>query len=246
MADQTRIEAIGNTTDIVQCFHLGCETFGKQTRDGIWDSMNPAWDTPDGKARGAERMVQRWSSITKDRNGDPNTIFLKATLPDPEREGERIMAGMAIWVQASVVEGYGEAPVEDFSKAMDLESIYPGNTKEQLYLCQLDRGFHRRRVEVVKEKATASPPAVMVLDCCTVSPAFQRRGIAAQLVQWGLDEAQRRGRLECLTEASSMGRTVYAKLGFIAEEPEIDYGVDAEFADRNRPSNLFMRIQSPA
>lgn len=81
----------------------------------------------------------------------------------------------------------------------------------------------------------------MALDMCAVDPVYQRKGIARELVQWGLDEARRRGGLEAITEASSMGRHVYEKMGFQAEGPDIEYAVDSEFESRKRPSNIFMR-----
>ncbi|CAM1502336.1 Fc.00g043200.m01.CDS01 [Cosmosporella sp. VM-42] len=239
-----RIELANEAADIERGFESICNTFGHQTHDGIWEAMNPGWNTPNGKAAGTARMVDRWRSTTTDRNGKPNTIFLKATLPNPQQERQRVIAGMAIWVQASVVDGYGEAPVEDFSKIVDLETLYPENEAEQRYLRQLDYSLHKRRIEVVKKKATEDPPAVMVLDLCVVEPAFQRRGIAKGLVQWGLDEAKQRGGLEAITEASSMGRHVYLGLGFVQEGPELEYLVDDEFAHRDRPSNIFMRTGS--
>ncbi|KAJ5670176.1 uncharacterized protein N7477_005539 [Penicillium maclennaniae] len=124
---------------------------------------------------------------------------------------------------------------------MDLEALYPGNEPEQRYLCQVMASLHRRRIEIIKEKATAVPPAVMVLDMCAVDPSYQRKGIARALVQWGLDEARRRDNLEAITEASSMGRHVYEKMGFQAEGPDIEYFVDDDFECRKGPPNVFMR-----
>ena len=241
-----RIELI-EANDFGQGFDCICESFGRQTNDGIWTAMNPGWDTVAGKARSVGLLAERWRSTTRDKEGRPNTVILKATLPDPRQPGgeARTVAGIAIWVQASAVPGYGDKPAEDLGKVMDLEAIYPGNEAEQRYACQLDHSLHRRRIELVKEKVTASPPAVMVLDMCAVHPAFQRRGLAKQLVQWGLDEAQARGGIEAITEASAMGRHVYEKLGFRQEGLEISYAVDIEFADRQRPSNIFMRTHGP-
>ncbi|KAK5102295.1 hypothetical protein LTR70_000080 [Exophiala xenobiotica] len=235
-----RIAAMESPKDVEQGHDVVCACFGQQTHDGIFFAMNPGWDTPQGRAAGAKRLVERWRSITKDRNGDPNTVFLKAVVPG--QDGEEQVVGIAIWVQASIVVGRGDAPM-DLSKTMDLEALYPGNKAEQRYACQLDASLHRRRGEVVKEKATASPPAIMVLDLCVVHPDFQRRGIAGGLVRWGLDEAQRRGCLECTTEASSMGRHVYTKLGFRQEGGEIEFEVDEEFRGRDTPSNIFMRTE---
>lgn len=236
-----QIELVTDAQDIVDGFDCICSTFGRQTHDGIWIAMNPGWDTPSGATQGAARMVDRWRAATRDRNGDANTMFLKATLP--REEGGRAIVGMAIWLQASAVDGHGDRPAEDLREVMDLESLYPGNPDEQRYLCQLDHSLHRRRIEVVKEKATHSPSSAMVLDLCVVDPAFQGRGIAKELVRWGLKEAERRGGLEAITEASSMGRHVYGKLGFQQDGPEIEYVVDAKFADRDTPSNIFMRTQ---
>ncbi|KAF4470404.1 acetyltransferase [Fusarium albosuccineum] len=234
-----RIEPVSSADDVIEAFTCISAAFGKQTRDGIWMAMNPGWDTPAGATACAKRLADRWASSTRNRDGDLNTNFVKATLPDAN--GKHIVVGLAIWQQASVVDGYGDVPQEDLRKAMDLEALYPGNEAEQRYITQLDRSLHKRRIEVIKEKATASPPAAMVMDLCVVDPAFQRRGIAQKLVQWGLDEAKRRGGLEAITEASSMGRNAYVKLGFKPEGGEVVYDVDPEFKDRDFPSNLFMR-----
>ncbi|KAF4983897.1 hypothetical protein FZEAL_773, partial [Fusarium zealandicum] len=234
-----RIEPMTSPDDVAAGFNCTVSTFGHQTQDGIWMAMNPGWDTASGSAAATKRFVDRWASATRDRNGDLNTIFLKATLPD-DASGRRVVAGFAIWQQVSMVEGHGDVPAEDLRKVMDLEALYPGDEAEQRFLVQADRSLHRRRIEVVKEKAAASPPAAMVLDLCVVDPAFQRRGVAQRLVRWGLDEAERRGGLEAITEASSMGRGAYVKMGF-RPEGEVVYDVDDEFRGRDLPSNLFMR-----
>ncbi|KAL8343092.1 hypothetical protein RB598_004442 [Gaeumannomyces tritici] len=246
--------------DVARCHHCAVEAFARQARDGIWCAFNPRWDTPDGEARGAARLAARWRAsqaeggAARDAQGRPHTVILKAVLP-AEREGEpETVAGMAIWVQASFVAGHGVAPVEDLGAAVDLEALYPGDAAEQRYLCQLEAALHRHRVELLREKAAAAaadpaglgPPATaaFVLDLCAVDPAYQRRGIARALVQWGLDEAERRGGIECITEASSMGRQVYLQMGFKQEGGEMVYAVD-EFKDRTLPSNIFLRTGPP-
>jgi len=238
-----RIALITNPADIGPAFTITATSLGHQVNDTIFTTLNPAWDTPAGNAAGAQRMIGRWHSITKDRNGDPNTVFLKAVVPASSGEDgaqtEQIV-GFAIWEQSSVVDGHGDPPVDDIGTVLDLEAMYPGNEAEQRYARQLDASLHRPRRTVVREKATASPPAVFVLDLCVVQPEFQRRGIAGELVRWGVEEAARRGGLECLTEASKMGRGVYARFGFV-QIGEIEYVVDEEFRERERPSNVFMR-----
>jgi GNAT superfamily N-acetyltransferase len=236
-----RIEPITTADDFARFFDISALTFGHQIHDGIWSVFNPGWDTPAGREAGILRLVERWGSITKDRNGDVNTVFLKAVVPRDDDSEEEDIAGVAIWVQASNVPGHGDRPATDLGKAMDLEALYPGNPIEQRYLRQLDASLHGRRVQLVSEIASTDSPAVMVLDLCTVDPAFQRRGIAKKLVQWGLDEARRRGGLEAATEASAMGRHVYGQLGFVQEGGEMEARVDEEFRGRSWPSNVFMR-----
>ncbi|KAL4750087.1 hypothetical protein BDW72DRAFT_213622 [Aspergillus terricola var. indicus] len=233
-----KVSPITSPTHFTPFFNISASAFGSQVHDGVWIAMNPGWDTPEGKESAISRLVERWSSITTDRNGNPNTVFLKATVTDAN--GKEVIAGVAIWVQASMVPGYGDIPVD-----IDAEAIYPGNPVEQRYVRQLDQSLHKRRVEVVKEIASSSSPAVMVLDLCVVDPAFQRQGVASKLVQWGLDEAKRRGELEAVLEASSMGRHVYRQLGFWQDGEECKYDVDEEFQDREQPSNIFMRTGRP-
>ncbi|KAL2853599.1 hypothetical protein BJX68DRAFT_265067 [Aspergillus pseudodeflectus] len=241
-ASAVRIEPITTAHDFARFFDITALTFGHQIHDGIWSAFNPGWDTPAGREAGIARLVGRWESTTTDREGRPNTVFLKAVVPGGSSgEGEEEIAGVAIWVQASNVPGYGDKPATDLGEAMDLEALYPDNPTEQRYLRQLDASLHGRRVALVSEIATTDSPALMVLDLCTVDPAFQRRGIARGLVQWGLDEAKRRGGLEAVTEASAMGRHVYGQLGFVQEGGEMEAKVDEEFRGRAWPSNVFMR-----
>jgi GNAT superfamily N-acetyltransferase len=228
-----RIETITNPEDFTGAFKAIANAFGHQTKDAVWIAFNPGWDTPEGAKAGAQRMADRFSSITKNRDGKPNTVFVKATIGDT-------IAGLAIWQQASVVDGFGDAP-SDLNEGGFLEKLYPGNETEQRFLTQADASLFGRRREIIKEKASASPPAVFVMDLCAVDPQFQRRGIARKLVQWGLDEAERRGNLECITEASTMGRLVYLQQGFKQEGEETVYKVDEEFKDRDLPSNVVLR-----
>lgn len=227
--------------DFDRFFEIGIACFAKQLNDGFWMTLHPGWDTEAGRAAAVSRLVERRKYTTKNRDGRLNTIFLKATVPSKEKPGKREIAGVAIWAQASNIEGYGDAPIPDLADAMDLNALFPGQEKEQRYARQFDRSFRKRRLEVINEiSLSASPPAAFVLDLCAVDPAFQRLGIATKLVEWGLREAEERGGLEAILEASTMGRHVYWKLGF-EQDGECVYVVDEEFQERNRPSNIFMR-----
>lgn len=241
-----RIELIEQADDIIEAFDCVCEAFGRQVEDGIWIAMNPGWNTQGGKSRGAARMVDRWRCTTTDSNGNPNTMFLKATLPDPQEAGRRNIVGFAIWTQASNLEGYGDPQIELLENSPDLKGIYPENQSERRYLSQVMSALHSRRREVVAELQASFPPSLFALDLCAVDPTHQGKGIAKQLVQWGLAEASRRGNLESVTEASSMGRHVYEKMGFRPEGVDMEYLVDDEFASRKRPANIFMRTRGNA
>ncbi|KAI1265874.1 acyl-CoA N-acyltransferase [Xylariaceae sp. FL1019] len=235
------IEVVNSPQDIAEAFTCLSEAFGRQAQDAIWMAFNPGWDTPEGRAKREETMIRRWEATTTDKFGKPNELFLKATLPDPKQPDRRVIAGFAIWVQASDVEGYGNKTAGDIRSVLNLEALYPGNESEQRFLEQMCNSLLKRRVEFVKQKATDDPPVIMALDLCGVDPAFQRRGIATRLVSWGLSEARRRGIRYCTTEGSSMGRHVYQQLGFEPDAEDIVYEVDDEFATRDMPPNRFMR-----
>ncbi|KAI1407034.1 hypothetical protein F5Y13DRAFT_175809 [Hypoxylon sp. FL1857] len=241
MDGELRIEVIDRPEDIEAGFDCAANAFGNQAHDTIWMGFYPEWNKtgPEGRTRAAGRLIKQFHNVTYDSDGNANTVFLKATLPDSQ--GQRIVVGMAIWLQLSMVEGRGNRPSDDLRSSLDLEMLYPNNEAEQRYICQLYRSLVKRRVEVTREKETSQPPAIFHLGSCSVDPTHQRKGIATKLVQWGLDEAKRRGGLEATTEASSMGRHVYQHLGFHGEGPDIEYHVDSEFLSRERPSNLFMR-----
>lgn len=205
--------------------------------------LHPRWDTPEGKAFHAALLAKRWQDTTLDAQGRPNTIFLKATVPDEGTTSRRRIVGVAIWAQLSLVPGHGSPPVTEYAITPDMGYA---SEREERFAKQLFAGLNAKRAEVLREKAGTDSPAAFSLDLCAVDTDFQRRGIAVRLVQWGLDEAERRGGLEAMTEASVMGRWVYAKMGF-KPVGEIDYGVEEELlGDRKLPSNLFMRTKPAA
>lgn len=239
--DDIVIAPVETEQDIRQANYCVSEAFGRQAKDAVWILMNPGWDTKDGQAGHAEGMIKRWKSGTFNKDGQPNKIYLKATVPDPENPGQRRVAGMAIWQQFSEVEGYGDKFTGDMAEA--LAKLDDTNRR---FADQMFKSLWKRRISYIKEvseqKDRSSPPAIFTLDLCAVDPAFQRRGIAGKLVQWGLDEAKRRGNLECTTEGSAMGRAVYRKLGFKDEgEGDIVFEVDDEFKDWDKPPNVFLR-----
>jgi GNAT superfamily N-acetyltransferase len=234
--DDVQVSLISDPKDLAGAFHTQYASFGVQTHDSIWLTINPRWDTPEGVAEGVGRLTARFNSITRNNAGEPNTLFVKATI-----DGQ--IAGFAIWQQASFVEGYGDPPTDDLGGKEEIEKLHPGNETEQRFTSQIFASLMKRRISYVHEKEKASPPATFVLDICSVDPKYQRRGIASKLVQFGLDEAKKRG-LEATTEASVMGRSVYEKLGFWGQGM-VGFEMDEEFKGRDKPPNVFMRTGGP-
>jgi aminocarboxymuconate-semialdehyde decarboxylase len=233
------ISPVETEKDLYQANHCISEAFGRQTKDAVWQAMNPGWDTEVGQALNAQSMIKRWKTTTTNKDGKPNTIFLKATVPDPDKQGERRVVGMAIWAQLSNVEGYGDKFTGDMSEALAGVSGADRRFAEQMFKC-----LWKRRIEYIREvsESDRNPAAIFVLDLCAVDPAFQRRGIAGKLVEVGLEEAKQRGNLECTTEGSAMGRAVYRKLGFKDEGlGDIVWEVEEEFQARDKPPNVFLR-----
>lgn len=233
------ISPVETEKDLYQANYCVSEAFGRQAKDAVWKLMNPGWDTEVGQALNAQNLIKRWKSITSNKDGKPHTIFLKATAPDPKKDGERRVVGLAIWTQLSYVEGYGDPFKGDMTEALgSLEDT------DKRFADQMFRSLWKRRIEYIQQVSESGrdPPAIFVLDLCAVDPAFQRRGIAGKLVQWGLEEAKQRGNLECTTEGSAMGRAVYKKLGFKDEGVgDIIFEVDDEFQSWDKPPNVFLR-----
>ncbi|KAF7680758.1 hypothetical protein GT037_002409 [Alternaria burnsii] len=228
--------------DFRQGQHCLSEAFGHQAKDAVWRLMTPGWDTDEGQTKHAQTLMKRWQSTTTNKDGQPNAIYLKATLPDPDKQGERRVVGMAIWKQLSFVEGYGDPFSSDMTAA-----LVDYDEKNQRFATQMFNSLWKRRIAYMHEveKSDRNPPAIFTLDICAVDPAYSRRGIATKLVEAGLAEAKKRGNLECTTEGSAMGRTVYKRLGFKDEGTgDIEWEVDEEFKAWDKPPNVFLRTAS--
>ncbi|ETN38256.1 uncharacterized protein HMPREF1541_06287 [Cyphellophora europaea CBS 101466] len=246
------VAPITSTSQLPDLFACAAAAFGSQTHDLIWTAFNPHWDTPTGLADGAARLATRWETAPRvthnphsDASNDRSVTILEARAPSPDGTGTAV-AGIAIWVQASLVPGWGEPPTgptfEARRAATGLEALYPHDEATQRWLAAVDAGLHAPRTAVLRAKAAESTPAAYVLDLCAVRPEWQGRGVGAALVAWGVSEAGRRGGLECLTEASVMGRRVYEKVGFRVVR-RIEYGVEEELGSGRGelPDNVFMR-----
>jgi aminocarboxymuconate-semialdehyde decarboxylase len=240
--DNVIIAPFETEQDVRQARYCLSEAFGRQAKDAVWMLMNPGWDTEEGQAKQAQQMAKQWQSITTNKDGQPNALYLKATLPDPDKQGERRVVGLGIWKQLSFVEGYGDPFSSDMSA-----SLTELDEKNQRFATQMFNSLWKRRIAYMREvqEAGRTPPAIFVLDMCAVDPVYQRRGIAGKLVEAGLAEAKKRGDLECTTEGSAMGRAVYMKLGFKDEGTgDIQFEVDNEFQSWDKPPNVFLRTRA--
>jgi aminocarboxymuconate-semialdehyde decarboxylase len=238
--DDIIISHFETENDVLQANHAVSEAFGRQAKDSVWMAMNPGWETEDGQAINAQKMIKWWKGTTTNKDGKPNTLFLKATVPNPEKQGERKVVGMAIWSQLSNVEGFGDKFTGDMAESLARLK----NDTDRRFADQMFRSLWKRRIAYIKEVEASGrqPPAIFTLELCAVHPDYQRRGIAAKLTQIGLDEAKQRGNLECTTEGSRMGRFVYRKLGFKDEGVgDIEWDVDEEFKTLDKPPNVFLR-----
>ena len=240
MESNIQVSPVENELDLKQANYCASEAFGRQAKDALWMLTNPGWDTEHGQTKNALWMIKEWQSITTNRDGRPNTVYLKATLPDPHAKGKRRVVGFAIWKQLSFVEGCGDAFTDDMT-----EALQECTEIDRRFAAQMFRSLWKRRIERIQEVSSPDsghdPPAIFVLDLCAVDPAFQCRGIAGKLIQAGLEEAKKRGNLECTTEGSAMGRTVYTRFGFQDEGMgDIVYNVDEEFLTRDMPPNVFL------
>jgi GNAT superfamily N-acetyltransferase len=235
-SDAATIALITDAQDFSRVFEVCAKAFGEQTADGIWTVASPGWDTAQGKVDGAARMAARWQKT----RASGNTHFVKASVPSSDSAAPLIV-GIAIWLVASEFPDHGDA-----LEPLDFTDLYPKDKKNARFLQQILGSMQRYRRQVVKDAARpeSEKNSVMILDLCALDPVYQRRGIAGKLVQWGLDEAKRRGGIEAITEASVMGRSVYKRLGF-QEVEEIEYEVDDEFRNRSQPSNVFLRTKPP-
>ncbi|GAP92892.1 putative acyl- N-acyltransferase [Rosellinia necatrix] len=266
---EIEVEVAHSPEDFVAGYRIVSEALGRQVGDPVWQASNPGWDTAEGQAAGARRMLHRSRTATADRDGNPNAVFLKASVPDPDAaparggpgpgpgcDRRRVIVGFALWIQSSTRPEHGTVHSGELRDAVDLEALLPGDGRAQAFLCQMYRCQVRPRLEFLRAKeeeaaaaATAeggagpsppSPPVILVLGTCATHPSYQRRGVGTKLTRWGLDEARRRGVSDVTVEASAMGRRLYERLGFRPQGRDIVYETDEEFAGRGKPSNVFM------
>ncbi|KAL3482569.1 hypothetical protein BJX62DRAFT_245778 [Aspergillus germanicus] len=167
------IGPITEANDFPSVFEICAKAFGEQTADGIWTTMNPGWETPEGKVQGAARMEARWRATRV----AANTTFLKASISAGGEESPRIV-GVAIWIHASLAPGHGDAPDP---LPLDFSNIYPYDERTSRFLSQLIGSMQTQRRRVLQEKTllNSEQKSVMILDLCALDPAYG--GLSGQI-----------------------------------------------------------------
>ena len=140
MSTSVLVQPVNSPDDFAAVYHCIREAFVRQIRDSIWISMNPEWGSPEGQREGASKLLRRWQSATKNEEGQPNTIILKASVPNPQDETKHKIVGAAIWSQTSFVDGHGDRPTDSPADVAALSDT------EKRFASQMYRSLWKRRV----------------------------------------------------------------------------------------------------
>jgi GNAT superfamily N-acetyltransferase len=70
------------------------------------------------------------------------------------------------------------------------------------------------KISTMRQRHVQGRPHIWLNPCMT-DPLHQKRGVASELLRWGL-ETGRKLKLPCFLEATNAGRSLYEKWGFIA------------------------------
>ncbi|KAL8364965.1 hypothetical protein RB595_003990 [Gaeumannomyces hyphopodioides] len=208
--------------DMDRCFEVLSLAFGHD--HPYVDALFPAHDTPQGRADGAQWL----SSSLRDRAG----LGRAARLCKAVDTDTGAIVGFAKW---DVYDGFAPDVGPGSLKG---DQWRDKDAKE--YADYIWWEFTRRRWAALKESGghlvcecrpyacTSTPRGPLLpliadrwrataLDIMSVDPAYQRRGVGAKLMKYGVDEADRLG-VEAVVEASRMGRYLYETFGFEIRE----------------------------
>ncbi|KAJ5713393.1 uncharacterized protein N7483_010574 [Penicillium malachiteum] len=82
---------------------------------------------------------------------------------------------------------------------------------------------------MAKETELMTEDKYVVLQAMVVHPDYQRQGIGAELIQWGVDRADKE-KLSCWCHASPAGYQPYFKAGFLEQgSNEYDLGIFGKY-----------------
>ncbi|KAI2472240.1 hypothetical protein F4781DRAFT_383912 [Annulohypoxylon bovei var. microspora] len=214
--------AILSDEDIPTCFEVLSKSFAHNAP--FVDIYFPNHDTPSGQVQGSERLAA-WMRASE------NSTFLKAVIPstqDAHKPAHENIAGFAIWTFMK------EAPPAELEEAENVE-IWP-DEGDRKFMASLWKDYVIPRTQVIND---AGGKGVYVLELLAVHPGYQRLGAGAALVRWGTSAADEQG-VKAVVEGTPAGRPLYAKCGFRTEIEEMRFDTGEEFAERRKPTLVFM------
>lgn len=144
--------------------------------------------------------IEEWFS-------DSKAQIIKAV----DEEGE--ILGWACWIAAEASESSSQDP-DVRSKTESKPETKPEIAKEKLKQDPARVLGGLMYVEEIKyEKESLAGKNHMVLQALVTAPLHQNRGIGTQLVQWGVELADK-DRVMCWAHASPSGHRLYESVGF--------------------------------
>lgn len=190
--------------DMLAVFTVAARAFDRN--ENFFDATFPQHWTDEGKAAGAERFLHM-------KQNDPNIHYIKAVDTDTGA-----IAGFARWL--ILKDHIPNPPPNDHGP-------YWESAEDADYFNQLLTSFMAQRAEYIQKTGGN----VVSLDICAVDPAYQRRGVGNQLVEWGVKKADEQG-LDAVVESSPFGRGLYEKHGFVFEKM-VQLQATGPYADRS-------------
>lgn len=203
--------------DAAELFAICSEAFGSE--DPAWKAYYPLHWTPEGRKAGSERF----SSAMQE---DHHAVYHKAV----DVTCGTIVA-FSIWTV------YNARPLQ-YPPDLPSPDYWP-NALEAEYGHAIMLDLMRKRHDHIKSVANS----IVHLNTLAVLPAYQRRGIATRLMEWGVDMADQLG-FPCFVEATPAGRPLYQRCGFVIEE-EVLPVMPTKFADREPCRYTFMTRRRP-
>lgn len=129
---------------------------------------------------------------------DPNAQLIKAVAENGD------IVGYACWVTEDVPE---------VKQPTTKPEQGPSTVDEQRKLLPRDLGKLMREDLVARKRDLMGNERHMVLQALVTDPKWQKMGVGARLVQWGISKADIEG-LSCWAHASPSGYGVYLRAGF--------------------------------
>ncbi|KAJ9138985.1 Acyl-CoA N-acyltransferase [Coniochaeta hoffmannii] len=165
--------------------------------------------------RGTKPVLDYWHRSLTEEIQDPAARFI---VIEDTSTSSPTMAAFAKWVRVEATDKPEEPPADAWPENGDVD---------------LARRFfgdlHTKHGEIMGGREH------WFLELIATKKAYQRKGLGARLVQWGVDEAGRDG-WECYLDSTPQGKRLYQKFGFrtlcTTDYPELKYTQDFMLRDK--------------